>query len=591
MTSQACHGPGFGASHRRCTSLGAFVRGCVHGPPQRGGRTCPPDRLESRVAVGAQTVADAARLVGGRYELEALIGKGGVGEVWRARHLALNSRVAIKFLQLASADKESAQRRFTTEAQVTAQLKTAHAVQVFDFGVTEDGRPYLVMELLEGETLGRRLERVGRLTVAETVRLLGQAARALHRAHALGIVHRDFKPDNIVISPDDEGREQVKVLDFGVAKLLGALEEGADADEAGGPERSPAEPSFTRTGAVLGTPLYMAPEQVRNPSQVDLKADIWAFGVVAFECLTGRSPFHGNTLAELFERIQASQHPSAVFLEPSVPAAFDIWFDLACSPDPRKRFINASVAWKQLTVALDADGHERSGSFPGLDVHEQSGQRRVVVVPGEERADASAPTLEGEPKELLSRTHDDGFHSLRRIPRAALTSGSVRPPAPAPEVEAVAAPAARAAHGTRRAWIPAAVLGVGALASIVVWRAVAAPPGRAATGVIAPTTLAPPPPTSALSAEVPRAPAVLTSTVASAPPTASSSGAPATSPSASHGGARAARAGTHPPTTDLPSSPPTPEPVVAAPATASPIQRNAGTPPPAASGLDPGSYR
>ncbi|MGH7295484.1 MAG: serine/threonine-protein kinase, partial [Polyangiaceae bacterium] len=170
-------------------------------------------------------VQQSSHLVGGRYELEALIGKGGVGEVWRARHVALNSRVAIKFLQPASAQKESAKRRFTTEAQVTAQLKTPSAVQVFDFGVTDDGQPYLVMELLEGETLGLRLQRLKRLGVVETARILAQAARALQRAHQLGIVHRDFKPDNIVIYTDDEGREQVKVLDFGVAKLVGALED------------------------------------------------------------------------------------------------------------------------------------------------------------------------------------------------------------------------------------------------------------------------------------------------------------------------------------------------------------------------------
>ena len=152
----------------------------------------------------------ADRLVGGRYALEALIGKGGMGEVWRARHVALKTLVAIKFLHGSGPPSEHAKRRFLTEAQVTANLKTRHAVQVFDFGVTDDGRPFLVMELLDGETLDKRIARVGRLPLATTSLFLQKAARALERAHALGIVHRDFKPENIMLVADEEdGSETV----------------------------------------------------------------------------------------------------------------------------------------------------------------------------------------------------------------------------------------------------------------------------------------------------------------------------------------------------------------------------------------------
>jgi eukaryotic-like serine/threonine-protein kinase len=299
----------------------------------------------------------AGRLVGARYELEAPIGKGGVGEVWRARHVALNAHVAIKLLQPASADKDCAKRRFTAEAQITAQLKSPHAVQVFDFGVTDDGQPYLVMELLEGETLGARLARSHRLGVAETTRLLGQAVKALQRAHQLGIVHRDFKPDNVIICVDDEGRDLVKVVDFGVAKLAGVLEEGRGG--AGPSSRTGAMVSLTRTGTALGTPLYMAPEQVRDSADVDHRADIWALGVVAFECLTGRVPFGGDTLNEVFQRIQSGLHKSASFLEETVPAAFDAWFDRACALDPAKRFPDAATAYKHLTAALGETPVER----------------------------------------------------------------------------------------------------------------------------------------------------------------------------------------------------------------------------------------
>jgi serine/threonine-protein kinase len=207
----------------------------------------------------------AGGTVGGRYELEALIGKGGFAEVWRARHVALNSRVAIKFLLGTSAQSESMRRRFTTEAQITAQLKSQNAVQVFDFGFTDGDRPFLVMELLEGETLGRRLERVGRLDVYETARILGQSSRALHRAHQLGIVHRDFKPENVVIAFDDEGRDSAKVLDFGIAKLVGDLDlASATDDEAGA--NGPSSARFTKAGAVLGTPRRSTCAQTCGPS-------------------------------------------------------------------------------------------------------------------------------------------------------------------------------------------------------------------------------------------------------------------------------------------------------------------------------------
>jgi eukaryotic-like serine/threonine-protein kinase len=543
--------------------------------------------------VGAQTLAESPRLVGGRYELEALVGKGGIGEVWRARHIALNSRVAIKFLQLASAQKESAQRRFTTEAQLTAQLKTPHAVQVFDFGVTEDGQPYLVMELLEGETLGRRLERLKRLKIEDVVRLLGQAARALHRAHALHIVHRDFKPDNIVIAVDDEGLDQVKVLDFGVAKLVGALDEGVELDEAAVSGRPAAAPSFTRTGAVLGTPLYMAPEQVRNPSDVDLKADIWAFGVVAFECLTGRPPFLGSSLVELFERIQACDRPSASFIEPSVPPGFDAWFDMACAPDPTRRFMNASIAWKQLTVALDAD-RDRSGSFPGLDHHEHSGERRVFVAVG--GADGSAATMAGERHELLARTHDDEFHSLRRIPMAALTRPTGPPPAASPPAALQASEMSRPTG--HRSWTAPAALGAAIVVGVVGWRVAVRYSGDPAVDSATSNQAAFPAGVPAKDGVTHTALTTTAAGTASAVTAASSeamlpaSAAPP-APSAAHVSARAAVSGSRSSVTVAalaPSS--TADPSGAPPPTSTTTEvRNAAPPPTATGALDPGSYR
>ena len=309
------------------------------------------------------------RLVGGRYDLEAPIGRGGMGEVWRARHVALASAVAIKFLHAASAESESSRRRFLTEAQVTANLRSRYAVRVFDFGVTEDGLPYLVMELLEGETLDRRIARHGKLTVESAARVLQRAARALARAHQLGIVHRDFKPENIMLVADDEeggdGDECVKVVDFGVAKLVGALDETLKSAIASVTHRdegrSPTSFSVTSTG--LGTPFYMAPEQVSGAGRIGPAADVWAFGVVAYECLTGRRPFGGDTVGDLLLKVlMASPPPPAA--DDGVPAAFDAWFAKACARDANQRFRDIGAA---VTALLEALGQPATDAPRTLD--------------------------------------------------------------------------------------------------------------------------------------------------------------------------------------------------------------------------------
>jgi serine/threonine-protein kinase len=287
------------------------------------------------------------RVIAGRYSLVEKVGAGGVGEVWRARHLALGVDVAIKFLHAPEVTDEDARRRFLNEAQITAQLKTRHAVQVFDYGVTEQGIPFLVMEYLDGETLAERLYR-GPLTPEQTIKILIQAARALHRAHAMGIVHRDFKPDNILLVVDEEGREQVKVFDFGLAKLLGCSDVAA-LDLRDGP----VDPPLTRNSTVVGTPCYMAPEQIRDAGGVDHKADIWAFGCVAYECLTGMRAFDARTLSDLFHDIERGRYIRATQLDKTLPAGFDDWMQIACATDTSQRFGSVRTAMHTLVICFD----------------------------------------------------------------------------------------------------------------------------------------------------------------------------------------------------------------------------------------------
>ncbi|MCC6898575.1 MAG: serine/threonine protein kinase [Polyangiaceae bacterium] len=257
-----------------------------------------------------------------KFRLVSQLGAGGMGSVWRAEHLLLRSPVAIKLIHDRVASAPGAVDRFLLEARAAAALRSPHVIQVLDFGV-EGSTPYLVMELLEGESLAARLARVGRLSLAETSRIVSHVARALSRAHEAGVVHRDLKPDNVfLVTNQDE--ELAKVLDFGIAKTLGT------GDGAVG--------GLTQTGAVLGTPHYMSPEQARGRSDVDHRSDLWSLGVIAYECVTGLRPFDSATLGDLLLKICADPIPTAA----GAPPGFDAWLARALARDPNQRFQSAS---------------------------------------------------------------------------------------------------------------------------------------------------------------------------------------------------------------------------------------------------------
>jgi serine/threonine-protein kinase len=254
-----------------------------------------------------------------------------MGSVWLAQHLTLRSPVAIKLIDPTIATNTEALSRFLREAQAAASLRSPHVVQILDHGVDE-GVPFIVMELLDGESLAARLERQRRLSPHDTAHLMTQVGRAMTKAHDAGIVHRDLKPDNIFIVRNDE-EEIAKVLDFGVAKShthgVGAVS------------------SATRTGSVLGTPYYMSPEQAEGSKLVDHRTDIWAMGVIAWECLLGARPFEAETLGGLLLAICAREMPSPSRSGP-VPAGFDAWFARACSRDLNHRFATAREAAQEL---------------------------------------------------------------------------------------------------------------------------------------------------------------------------------------------------------------------------------------------------
>lgn len=311
---------------------------------------------------------DPGTILADKYRLEGVLGIGGMGTVYRAEHLALKAPVAIKVIDREVAEGDVALARFMREAQSAASLRSPHVVQILDYGM-EGNRPFMVMEMLEGEPLADRIKRLGRLSPQETYRVISHVARAVSRAHEADIIHRDLKPDNVFLV-HNEGDEIAKVLDFGVAKV-----ESTQLDGEG----------HTRTGSLLGTPYYMSPEQAQGNKHIDARSDLWALGVIAFECLTGKRPFSSDGLGDLVLQICIRDIPIPSKVVP-VPEGFDEWFKKACTRDPDQRFQTARQLALELRPALGL-GSEPGGSVP------ESRWSKVASLP---HGAADMPTIASE---------------------------------------------------------------------------------------------------------------------------------------------------------------------------------------------------
>jgi serine/threonine protein kinase len=294
--------------------------------------------LDDRTVRPAERVF-AGSILGGKYKLISEIGRGGMGSVWRAQHLGWEAPVALKIMNRDITSRPEALARFEREVRLAAGLRSPHVVQVLDHGVDEATRtPYIAMELLEGESLARRLKNAGRISPTETFHVFSELVRALTRAHAAGIVHRDLKPDNVFLVRNED-ESLTKVLDFGVAKWT-----APDISESG----------LTRPGSVVGTPYYMSPEQIQGSREIDHRADLWALAAIACECLTGRRPFEAPDFAQLAVMLLGnSRRPLPSSLGP-VPPGFDAWFSRATDPDIARRFQTAREMAQALAPVCDA---------------------------------------------------------------------------------------------------------------------------------------------------------------------------------------------------------------------------------------------
>jgi eukaryotic-like serine/threonine-protein kinase len=253
----------------------------------------------------ADSPVQEGQILAGKYRVERVLGSGGMGVVVAAWHLELEQRVAVKFLHPLAMERADTAERFRREARSAAKIRSEHVARVIDVGIMEGGIPYMVMEYLEGHDVAEEMAKIGMLPLEDAVDFVLQAIEALAEAHAAGIVHRDLKPANLFIATRADGTRIVKVLDFGISKsLLGG---------------SASELSLTRTSVLIGSPLYMSPEQMRSAKDVDTRTDIWSLGVILYEMITGRPPYTGDSIPALCASLLNDVPESMLALRSDVP--------------------------------------------------------------------------------------------------------------------------------------------------------------------------------------------------------------------------------------------------------------------------------
>jgi serine/threonine-protein kinase len=274
----------------------------------------------------------------GNYRALSILGEGGMGTVFLAEHPEIGRKVAIKVLRGDLARDPQLLGRFLNEARAANAIRHPNIIEILDSGTTEDGTSYLVMELLEGEPLAARLRRLGRLQLRDALEFAYMTASALGAAHKQGIVHRDLKPDNLFVVPDlaDPGREYIKVLDFGIAKLA---------------QHAKGDSVKTRTGTLMGTPVYMSPEQCLGTKELDLRSDIYSLGCIIFEMVCGKPPFYSEGFGELVNMHLNEPPPAPRSVEPSLPEKIEAVILRALAKKPEQRFPNMAELQASLREA------------------------------------------------------------------------------------------------------------------------------------------------------------------------------------------------------------------------------------------------
>ena len=364
------------------------------------------------------------KTLGGKYRVLRVLGEGGMGSVYECEHLTLHRRVAIKVLNPMQAKKKASVQRFHHEAQVAGAIGHPNICEIYDIGETYDGSPFLVMELLHGETLADRIASEGALPFDDVVEIISQVLSGLIAAHDKGIIHRDIKPENVFLSTRPGIAPLAKLLDFGISKVAGA-------DDL----------HLTRTGMVMGTPFYMSPEQARGDRNLDHRVDLYATGVMMYECLTGRRPYTAANYNALLVQILTTSPRPPHELRPAVPPAFEDVVLRAMHREREKRFKGAAEMQRALVALRDPVGagpRRNMASIPPEPVPLVT-PRRDAAPPSSRRREEPEPPLLGDAAESDSGSIE--------IPIVTDDVKSVSEPAPPSHAQPRPVPGAQGAQG------------------------------------------------------------------------------------------------------------------------------------------------
>lgn len=406
----------------------------------------PPmgDDVQNAAAMSGpdEAIPPPGSMIAGKYRVEEIIARGGVGVVLSAWHAILNQRVAIKFLLPAVVGKKDAAARFLREARAASRIQSEHVVRILDMGTHDSGAPFLVMEFLVGTDLSVLIRRRGRARVADAVDYIIQTCEALAEAHALGIVHRDLKPANLFLTERPDGSPFIKVVDFGMSKaLLPEVMGGASI-----------EVSLTATSVSVGSPAYMSPEQVRSAKYVDSRTDVWSLGVILFELLAGRPPFEANNLFGICAKITADKPPQLRAIRSDVSEELEAIVMGCLTKDVNERIQNVAVLSQALLPFATAESKpavERiarvlSGTKTRSNRPPESGTEGVVQIPSVPKQIAisidNAPALDDTTSVEQPSSSKQRVRHGHSVPPAASPSGraasSLAPPANGPNSSA-----------------------------------------------------------------------------------------------------------------------------------------------------------
>jgi serine/threonine-protein kinase len=449
---------------------------------------------KARSRRGAPKTGD---VIAGKYHVIDIIGAGGMGVVVSARHVELGQTVAIKFLDAALAENTAVAARFFREARAATRIRSEHVTRVLDVARTDAGVPYMVMEHLAGTDLEKVVRTRGTLPVAEAIEYVLQACEALAEAHAAGVIHRDLKPSNLFLTHRADGSPLVKVLDFGISKIV-----DADGDSHDG--------ATTTQGDMLGSPWYMSPEQVRDSKSVDARTDIWSLGVILYQFCTGRQAFRAETMNASLAKIVMDPPPPLRELNPDVPEDLERVILSCLEKEPERRLKDVA----ELATALSAFAPPTA----------QLSISRITRVIAAKTGTHSAPALTPPPS-------GDTPAPSGATPLSSSSSGATPPPAG----QATGASAVTKADAPMRRQTPRWAFGLALLGTLglgVLLARVLFPPSLAPAASAAPAPSPTVAPTAVPTEAATQAPIVVTAAATAAPPAASSAAARPTPPAA-----------------------------------------------------------